>query len=107
MSRRFHMRECLIGYAPYVGFRRSPREVKMPTTPKAPASTSAIDRLALQATSVRGAHPSSYDGAPICFEAETASYASLEFSCFQAEAASIPTCAYYCFCADGAGPQSF
>ena len=65
----------------------------MPTTPQAPASTSAVDRLVLEATSVRGAHPSSY--------------ASLEFSCFEAEASSIPTCASYCFCTDGAGPQSF
>lgn len=58
----------------------------MPTTPNTPASTSAIDRLVLDAASVRGAQPSSY--------------ASLEFSCFEAEASSIPTCAGYCFCAE-------
>ena len=57
----------------------------MATTPLTPDSTSAVERLALGATGVRGAHSSNYGGVPTCFEAEASSYASMEFSCFSAE----------------------
>ena len=80
------MPECLIQRAGYVTLHATTKEALMPTTPNTPASTTAVDRLVLDAAIVRGTQPSSY--------------ASLEFSCFEAEASSIPTCASYCFCAE-------
>ena len=100
MSRRFHMQECLIRRASYVTLHATTKEALMPTTPNSPVSTSAVDRLVLGATSVRGTEPSNYGGVPTCFDAEASSYASLEFSCFEAEASSYASMEFSCFSAE-------